>query len=258
MELGLVNKVVLVCGSSRGIGLATAHAFAREGARVVIAGRDNTALEQAAGELSRESTPERVLAVQADLTEPADIRRTLARVEEIYGGCNVVVANVGSGTARAGWELAAEDWEAVLKVNLVGGMVLAGAALTHLVAQGGGSLIFVSSIAGHEAINAPVAYSAAKAAVISGMKNLSRLVGSKGVRVNAVVPGNVYFPGGTWERKLAERREFFEQYIESEVPLKRFGRPEEIADAIVFLASERASFITGACLVVDGGQTKSC
>jgi 3-oxoacyl-[acyl-carrier protein] reductase len=77
------------------------------------------------------------------------------------------------------------------------------------------------------------------------------------VRVNAVAPGNIYFPGGSWERKLAERPEFFEQYLQSEVPLKRFGRPEEIADAIVFLASERASFITGSCLVVDGGQTRS-
>jgi 3-oxoacyl-[acyl-carrier protein] reductase len=89
------------------------------------------------------------------------------------------------------------------------------------------------------------------------MKSLSRLVGPQGVRVNAVAPGNVLFPGGTWERRLAERREFFEQYIQSEVPLQRFGRPEEIADAVVFLASERASFITGACLVMDGGQTRS-
>ena len=89
------------------------------------------------------------------------------------------------------------------------------------------------------------------------MKSLARLAAPKGVRVNAVVPGNIIFPGGTWETKLAERREVFEHYIQSEVPLQRFGRPEEIADVVVFLASERASFITGACVVVDGGQTKS-
>jgi 3-oxoacyl-[acyl-carrier protein] reductase len=89
------------------------------------------------------------------------------------------------------------------------------------------------------------------------MKSLSRLAGRDGVRINAVAPGNVLFPGGSWERKLAERREFFEQYVRTEVPLQRFGRAEEIADAVVFLASERASFVTGACLVVDGGQTRS-
>jgi 3-oxoacyl-[acyl-carrier protein] reductase len=257
MDLSLGGKVALVCGSSRGIGLAAARAFLREGASVVITGRDAVALEQASAALISESDPERVFAVQADLTEPADIERTLDTGAAAFGGYDIVVANVGSGTARAGWELDLQDWESALRVNLLGGMVLAGAALTHLVARGGGSLIFISSIAGYEAINAPLAYSAAKAAVLSGMKNLSRLAGPKGVRVNAVAPGNVYFPGGSWARKLAERPEFFEQYIQSEVPLKRFGRPEEIADAIVFLASERASFITGSCLVVDGGQTRS-
>jgi len=139
----------------------------------------------------------------------------------------------------------------------LGSMALASTVLPHLIARGAGSLTFTSSIVGCEAINAPITYSATKAAVQGAMKSLSRLVGPQGVRVNAVAPGNVLFPGGSWERKLAERREFFEQYIQSEVPLQRFGRPEEIANAVVFLASERASFITGACLVVDGGQTRS-
>jgi 3-oxoacyl-[acyl-carrier protein] reductase len=102
-----------------------------------------------------------------------------------------------------------------------------------------------------------VGYSAAKAALLSAMKSLSRLVGPQGIRVNAVAPGNVLFPGGSWERKLLERREFFEQYISTEVPLQRFGQPQEIAEAVLFLTSDRASFITGACLVVDGGQTRS-
>lgn len=258
MDLGLRDKVAFLAGSSRGIGLAIAAAFLREGGKVVITGRNARSLEEASALLMSQSSPERVLAIQSDLTDTADIERALDEAVSTFGGLDAVVANVGSGTSRAGWELDLQEWESTLKINLLGSMVLASAALAHLADRDGASLTFISSIAGHEAINAPIPYSAAKAAVLNGMKNLSRLAGSKGVRVNAVAPGNILFPGGSWEGKLSERREFFEEYIRAEVPLQRFGRPEEVADAVVFLASERAAFVTGACLVVDGGQTRSC
>jgi 3-oxoacyl-[acyl-carrier protein] reductase len=257
MDLGLSDKVTFIAGSSRGIGLAIARAFLREGAKAVITGRNAESLGEASALLAAEAEAKCVLSVRGDMTDPADVRRALDETVSAFGCVDVVVANVGSGTVRGGWDLNLNDWLSALNINLLGSMALASAALPHLIARGGGSLMFISSIAGCEAIDAPVTYSAAKAAVQSAMKSLSRLVGPQGVRVNAVAPGNVLFPGGTWERKLAERREFFEQYIQSEVPLQRFGRPEEIADAVVFLASERASFITGACLVVDGGQTRS-
>ena len=257
MDLGLHDKVAFIAGSSRGIGLAIARAFLREGAKVVITGRNAESLETAKALLVTEAGVQRVLSLRGDMTDPADIQRALDETVSAFGGIDAVVANVGSGTARGGWDLTLDDWQSVLNINLLGSMALASAALPHLISRGSGSLTFISSIVGCEAINAPVTYSAAKAAVQSAMKSLSRLVGSHGVRVNAVAPGNVLFPGGTCERKLAESREFFEQYIRSEVPLQRFGQPEEIADAVVFLASERASFITGACLVVDGGQTRS-
>ena len=198
-----------------------------------------------------------MLAIQGDMTDPEAIRAALERTVSTFGGLDAVVANVGDGAQRGGWDLDPDDWQSSLRVNLLGGMALASLALPHLIGRGGGTLTFVSSIAGCEAIGAPVTYGAAKAALQSAMKSLSRLMGPQGVRVNAVAPGNVLFPGGTWARKLAERRDFFEQYIQREVPLQRFGRPEEIADTVVFLASERASFITGACIVVDGGQTRS-
>jgi 3-oxoacyl-[acyl-carrier protein] reductase len=257
MDLGLHDKVAFIAGSSRGIGLAIARAFLREGAKAVITGRNTAPLEEAKSLLVTESGVQRVLSIQGDMTDPADIQPALAETVAAFGGIDAVVANVGSGTARDGWELTLDDWQSVLNINLLGSMALASAALPHLIARGGGTLTFISSIVGCEAINAPMTYSAAKAAIQSAMKSLSRLVGPHGVRVNAVAPGNVLFPGGSWERRLAEQREFFEQYIRSEVPMQRFGRPEEIADAVVFLASERASFITGACLVVDGGQTRS-
>lgn len=257
MDLGLEGKVAFIAGSSRGIGLAIACAFLREDAKVVITGRNAESLTEAATFLAKQAGSHRVLSVHGNMTDPTDIRRALDETVATFADIDAVVANIGSGTARAGWDLSWEDWQSALNVNLLGGMALASAVLPDLIARGSGSITFVSSIVGSEAISAPVTYSASKAAVQSAMKNLSRLVGPHGVRVNAVAPGNVLFPGGTWDRKLAEQRKFVEQYVQSEVPLQRFARPEEIADAVVFLASERASFITGASLIVDGGQTRS-
>ena len=237
--------------------MAIAQAFLYEGAKVVITGRHAESLGEASALLASEGKAKHVLSVRGDMTSPADIQYALDEAISAFGVIDTVIANVGNGTAPSGWDLKLNDWQSALNSNLLAGMALASAVLPRLIARGGGSLTFISSIAGCEAIDAPVTYSAAKAAIRSAMKSLSRLVGPQGVRVNAVAPGNVLFPGGSWERKLAERRESFEQYIQSEVPLQRFGRPEEIANAVVFLASERASFITGACLVVDGGQTRS-
>jgi len=257
MEMGLLGKVAFVAGSSRGIGLEIARAFLQEGALVVISGRDRASLEKARAALEAQAGSQNVLSVPGDMTRVEEIHRALDMTVEICGGLDAVVANVGSGTARGGLELSPDDWQSALDTNLVGSMLLAGEAIPYLINRSGGSITFVSSIVGIEATTAPLTYSAAKAGLLNAMKNLSRLAAPHNVRVNAVAPGNILFPGGSWERKLAEQREFYKEYIESEVPLKRFGRPEEIADAVVFLASERASFITGACLVVDGGQTHS-
>ncbi len=257
MDIGLKQKVAFIAGSSRGIGLAIARAFLCEGAKVVITGRNSVSLREASSSLVSEADSQCILPFSGDMTDPTDIQRALVETMTTFGRVDAIVANVGSGTVRGGWKLNLQDWQSALNINLLGGVALASAALPLLIASGGGSFTFISSIAGCEAINAPITYSAAKAAVLSAMKNFSRLLGPQGVRINAVLPGNVLFPGGSWERNLAERREFFEQYIKSEVPLQRFGKPEEIADAVVFLASARASFITGACLVVDGGQTRS-
>lgn len=256
MDLSLTDKIVLIAGASRGIGLAIAGAFVREGATVVITGRNGGDLRLAVETIKREFPHCKILPVSADMTIPDEIDRALNTTLREYGKLDAAIANVGSGVSRSGWKLDPEDWNSALGKNLLGSVSFASAAIPYLIDQRG-SFIFISSIAGWEAMNAPVAYSASKAALQSAMKNLSRLVGAQGVRINAVVPGNILFPGGTWEQKLQERKEFFEQYIRTEVSMQRFGKPEEIADAVVFLASERASFITGACLVVDGGQSRS-
>jgi 3-oxoacyl-[acyl-carrier protein] reductase len=121
----------------------------------------------------------------------------------------------------------------------------------------GGSIVFISSIVGVEATPAPLPYSAAKAALLNYSKNLSRAVADKKIRVNSIAPGNILFPGGSWEKHLAARRASVEELIAKEVPQKRFGTPEEIAALATFLCSDVSGFATGACYVMDGGQTRS-
>lgn len=256
MDLGLDGRVAFVAGSSRGIGYAVAQRFRQEGAHLVISGRDPSTLAYAADALGQVEGGGRVIRVQGDLSVQADIERCVQLAVDEFGQLDAVVANVGDGRGKLGWDLAPGDWQSGLQTNLIGSALLATSALPSL-RPAGASITFVSSIAGIEAIGAPLAYSASKAALLSVTLGLSRLGAAKGVRVNAVAPGNVLFPGGTWELELAREPEAVERRIRENVALQRFGEPEEIANVVVFLASSRASFVTGTCVVVDGGETRS-
>jgi 3-oxoacyl-[acyl-carrier protein] reductase len=256
MNLELDGLAAFVGGSSRGIGYAVAERFRREGALVVITGRDQASLERAVEELRRFPGRGEVVGISGDLTVEDDIERCLEEATRRVGRLDAVVANVGDGRVQPGTNLSQSEWQAALNVNLIGSVLLATSSLRYL-SGAGASVTFVSSIAGIESIGAPLPYAAAKAGILATMGELCRSAGQAGVRVNAVAPGNVLFPGGEWERKLSEAGGEIERRIEETVVLKRFGRPEEIADAVVFIASPRASFITGSCLIVDGGQTRS-
>jgi len=256
MDLHLDDKVVLIAGSSRGIGLATARAFLAERCRTVITGRDRESLDRARSILESESDAERLLAIQGDVCDPATISTILATIQQHLGRLDCVVANVGNGRGPMGWQVPESDWARLIDVNLACTYRVVQEVLPVMTRAGHGSIVMIASIAGLESTGAPLPYGAAKAALAHYSKGLARQLGASNIRVNAVAPGNILFPGGSWERHLAERRDEVLRQIESEVPLNRFGRPEEIADLIVFLSSDRAAFITGSCVVADGGQTR--
>jgi 3-oxoacyl-[acyl-carrier protein] reductase len=256
MDLKLAGKTVFVAGSSRGIGKGIARVFLDEGANVVLTGRDLEALRNTCTALSP-GREDRVATFAGDLSSTQVIQDAHRQVIARWGGVEVLVCNVGNGTGRSGFHLTATDWGSIFEVNLWTSIRLVEVFLPAMVEARRGTILFISSIAGLESFGAPLPYSAAKAALEKYSKDLARQVASHGIRVNTIAPGNVLFPEGAWQRKLDGDPAAVMSMITREVPLDRFGEPEEIGAAAAFLASDRASFITGACLVADGGQTRA-
>lgn len=255
MNLELTNKRVLVTGATRGIGLAIAEAFLHEGARVALLARTSATLQKTAVRLAAKHGDGCVLALSCDCADESKWLDALKRVKDVWGGLDVVVANVGDGRSVPDALPGADHFAQVWRKNFTTSEATARATLP-LLTENGGCLLFISSIAGLEAIGAPTDYSVAKSAVVALTKQLARKLAPR-VRVNCLAPGNVHFPGGSWDDKIQADPKRVETLIETTVPMKRFGTPEEMADAAVFLCSNRAGFVTGACLVVDGGQTVS-
>jgi len=253
MNLSLDKKNVLITGASRGIGLAIARGFLREGARVALLARTAELLAEAAERLAAEHGKERVLNLAVDCADTDAWPEVLKHIESAWGGLDIAVANVGDGRGVPDALPDAAHFARAWRTNFVTAEEAVRATLP-LLEESGGCLLLISSIAGLEAIGAPTDYSVAKAALVSLAKQLARKLAPR-VRVNCLAPGNVYFPGGSWDAKIQADPDHVKALIDANVPMQRFGTPEEIADAAVFLCSDRARFITGACLVVDGGQT---
>lgn len=257
MDLELHDKRVLVTGSSSGIGIGIVEGFLAEKARVALTGRDAKNLSAAARRLKATHGNDRVVSIRGDLQRAAVRGRVLSTLEAQWGGLDILVLNLGSGRSVPGLEATEAEWNRVLTLNLTSAMEMLRQAAPLLGKGKHPSVVVIGSIAGLETLGAPIAYGAAKAALTHATKAAARLLAPSMIRVNLVAPGNVFFQGGTWDRKLKENKEAVRAMLQKEVPLGRFCTVEEIAAPVLFLASPRASFITGACIVVDGGQTRS-
>jgi 3-oxoacyl-[acyl-carrier protein] reductase len=257
MDLQLNDRVVFIAGASRGIGLGIVEALLAEGAKVAMTARGAEALAVEHKRLAAQYGADKLWSMAGDMRDAATIETAIERVETEFGPIWGAVANVGLYPSPPGFEIDDDNWDAAFSQNLDSAFRLARSALRRMTARGEGSLLFISSIASLGALGTALTYGTAKAAMNHMSKELAKVAGVKGVRVNTIAPGNIIFPGGNWEvNSTGPRADAWARWIKREVPMNRYGTPEEIGGPAAFLLSPLASFLTGAIIPVDGGQTR--
>jgi 3-oxoacyl-[acyl-carrier protein] reductase len=255
--LNLTDQVAIVTGSSRGLGLASARALAAEGCRVSICARGAERLAEAAVEVEAAARrPNMITAVQADVSTAAGIELVVARTLEAFGGIDILVNNVGRAAGADLLETTDAEWQAAFDETLFPAIRASRLVVPHMRERGGGVIVMIASIYGREA-GGRMTYNAVKAAEISLAKSLAQQLAPMNVRVNSVAPGSILFPGGSWHARQQADPEGIAEFVRRELPFGRFGRPEEVGHVVAFLASSRASWVSGASIVVDGCQSRS-
>ena len=249
MDLGLRGKVALVTGSSRGIGRGIARALATEGCDIALVARGEASLRDAEREIGALGV--RAAAIVADVTFGDDVERMVREAHERLGRVDILVNNAGGSFPDddAGWDHA-------FRANIDAAVRATRAVVPLMRGQGGGVIVHIASIFGREA-GGGLPYNAMKAAMISHAKNSALALAKDNIRVNSVAPGSIRFDGGSWDKRVLADPEAMARFVEQNIAMGRFGTVEEVANVVAFLCSSKASWITGACINVDGGQTKS-
>lgn len=260
MDLGIKGRVALVAASSQGIGLATAEAFAAEGCRVAMCARNKGALDAAAEKIRKQHNAN-VLTEAFDVTDASAVSRFVAAVVAKFGSVDICVTNAGGPPAKAFLATSTEDWQKAISANFLSNVYFAREVIPHMQRNKWGRIITITSITTKQPVTDLVLSNAVRTAVVGLVKSLANEFGKDGILVNNVGPG---FTATDRLKELAKaraastgkpEREFFDAWA-AEAPLKRLGEPRELAETIVWLASERASYITGQTVLVDGGMYK--
>ena len=258
MDLQLRGKVALVTGASRGIGRGIAVELAREGCRLALCARGQDGVEQAAADVRKLGAE--AVAVAADVTTATGVEQAVAAARKAFGPVEVLVNNVGGSTGGSFQDTPDEEWQRAFDLNVFPALRASRLVVPDMKARGKGAIINIVSIYGREwggtYVKRPT-YIAAKAAEIGMSKALAMELAPHGIRVNAVAPGSIVFPGGGWERRQREDPEGIGAFLRADFPLGRFGHADEVGRVVAFLASDAASLVLGACLNVDGGQSRS-
>jgi len=251
------DRIALVTGGSRGIGRATCKVLAKNGARVAINYAKN---EEAAKKTLKmvEEAGSAGMIVKGDVSSETDVNAMVSQVRSHMGGIDLLVNNAGVATSQSHRKISFQDWKRMFEVNVDGVFLTTWAVKDDMISRHFGRIVNVASLAGVILKKDMIHYATAKAAVISFTRHCAEALAPDNVRVNCVAPGSIDFPGSSWDRfQQNNTPEVVAEFIARNLPMRKFGWPEPIGETVAFLASDRAGLITGACINVDGGQSKS-